>query len=1203
MGGVAKDDEKLNRDLCKPGCKVFYWEPEHAWSLGTVTEDTGKHFAVTGAEYCATKKGALQACDKLTDDKIWPAREDVLDEDCDDLLNLTVLHDATIQRCLYVRYMKDVVYTFIGQIVVALNPWNFKIPHYVDAKMPDYLREGEVIKENLPHSWAQAHNTWYDLRRDSENQTILISGESGAGKTEAAKIVMKYLGSLSCLHGTEATKDAAKQVAFNINQASPVLEGFGNAKTVRNDNSSRFGKFMKVQFDGDGVLVGAFTIKYLLEKSRIVTASPNERVYHAFYLLVKGKDAGKYSATKPAAEYHCNAGKCVDIPGVDDGEDYSLCLDAMTNCGFDDAQKDGVWRVVGGIVQAMQVAFKAKGDECELEPSSVPASEACCSLWQVDAAKMRKEMVETQMKTRDGIVTRKLNKDKAKDNLEACVKSVYDELFGWQVEQINRLTDTGGGQNFIGLLDIFGFEDFELNSFEQICINLANETLQNHYNSYIFRKDMDECRAEGIDTADVQCPDNMPCLNMLNQKTGILGLLDDSCKMQTGTDADYLKSVIEGHSKNPFFATARMAKDTFIVKHYAADVTYTVRNWREKNMDTLKPEMKHLMRASAQPLIASLIKEPDEEKKTQVFVGGYFKEQLGQLMALINSTNPHWIRCVKPHPAKKPLMVDGITMMKQLESSGVLGTVKIRKAGFPVRIKYDKFVVRFKCMLSELPPPRDATADVKAYCSKVVAAAGIEPLRAQCGSSMMFLKNDANQQLELFRERAMKRHYQCLWAHGRSKLSEQRRRGRLRLWAARLVQSEARDFLVRSAAAREEKKRREEAERKAREELERRLEQERREKEKRERELAEARRKREEEERRKREERMAETREAMAVRLQCVVRGWLYRLSQYREYVEQMRAQVEEAIEESVAQQHRRAADLDDRRRRAEDMDRKITQLAKERAARLRKGDTQRVRSAQAASRWEERRRQIEAAAREREQHRERIERRERIRLAGEQRERYERDMAERRRENERRRKELERAAEEARERGERLRRRWDEQPRSEDISRAAQLLFAEQAAQRARSSEQESLVGPAPQGLPPRAAAAERQRRFAAACLRYDAQQEWEATREQRVARELSRERKARRHRQQRAALAAAQRYTSPPPPLSPGGLNPRQLELEELHGRRLEAELAYQQQYASRDTLDALVALRERALAEARRRRKEERRRLRETVWEEDC
>ena len=804
---MIKDGEKLNRELCRPGSKVYYWEPEHAWSIGEVEDDDGKVFTVKGVDYSASKKGKLETIEKLGEDKVWPVREDVVDEDVDDLLNLTILHDATIQRCLYVRYMRDVVYTNIGAIVVALNPWNFKIPWYVDDNMPKYLSEGETIKDNLPHSWAQAHNTWHDLRRDNESQTILISGESGAGKTEAAKIVMKYLGCLSCIHGSSEDKENARKVAFNINQASPVLEGFGNAKTVRNDNSSRFGKFMKVQFCSSGNLIGAYTIKYLLEKSRIVTSSKNERVYHAFYLLSKGRDAGKYNISD-IENSHINSGQAMNIEGVDDSEDYDLCLTAMRDCGFSDEDVDGVWRVVSGVLHCLRTTFDAIDDDsCEVSPSGMQYLTSATDQWGVGPDNLSFEFTTLTLETREGPVMAKLNSVKAIDARDAVCKALYDQVFGWEVEKINRNTDSGTGENYIGLLDIFGFEDFEYNSFEQICINLANETLQNHYNNFIFNKDMDDCRAEGIDVTEVTCPDNGPCLRLMTDKIGIFGLLDDECAMGKGSDAGFMQKVEENCSSNPFFALKKLSKSAFIVHHYAASVTYTVEGWLDKNRDTLKPTMKSLMRSSSIPLIASLIPPHDENAK-KVTVGGFFREQLSLLMALINSTNPHWIRCVKPHPAKKPLLVDGITMMTQLESSGVLGTVKIRKAGYPVRPTFPRFLSRYKVIVSGPYPAMDSPTKVLAdFSAKILKEAGFDKLKAQIGKTRVFLKNDANQQLEALRVKALRNHIICIKQFSWTTISEQMTRRKNWSASCRTIQEEVRDWISRTASTRAELRR------------------------------------------------------------------------------------------------------------------------------------------------------------------------------------------------------------------------------------------------------------------------------------------------------------------------------------------------------------------------------------------------------------
>eukprot|EP01060_Flectonema_neradi_P039446 TRINITY_DN868_c0_g1_i1.p1 TRINITY_DN868_c0_g1~~TRINITY_DN868_c0_g1_i1.p1 ORF type:complete len:1427 (+),score=281.74 TRINITY_DN868_c0_g1_i1:715-4995(+) len=810
MVGKIKDEERLNRALCQPGAKVFYFDPNYAWAIGTVLEDTGKHFKVEGEIASASEvtDSSLTTCNKLGEDEIWPVREDVVDEQFDDLLNLTVLHDATIQRCLYIRYMDNIVYTNIGAIVVALNPWNFKIPHYMEDYMPRYLAEGEVIKENRPHSWAQAHNTYFELRRDNQNQCILISGESGAGKTEAAKIVMKYLGSVSCMTGSDEAKEAARRIAFSIEQASPILEGFGNAKTVRNPNSSRFGKFMKVQFASDGFLVGAFTIKYLLEKSRIVTASPGERVYHAFYLLVKGRDASKYGLGEPEA-YHTNAGRCIDIPGVDDHEDYDICLSAMDNCGFAPEEKEGLWKSVAGIMHLLQVKFVAvDSDSCKVEPSTDPLVDAASDIWGTSASDMRVELVKTTTGSGDSQFVKLLTTEKAADVRDALVKSLYDQLFQWEVDAINKTTDIGTGENWIGLLDIFGFEDFEINTFEQICINLANETLQNHYNDFIFTKDMAECRGEGIDVTEVVRPDNLPCLNLLRSRTGVFGLLDDECSLGKGSDQQFLDKVKDTNGKNPFFSVKKFSKNSFMIAHYAATVNYTVEGWLDKNRDTLKPAMRLLMRASTVPFIAGLIEAPDENAKKDT-VGGFFRKQLDSLMQLINSTNPHWIRCVKPHPNKKPLQVHGVQMMVQLESSGVLGTVKIRKAGFPVRPTFEKFIARFRVIVPpETHPALDADVKTKSeFCLSVCQAAGIEKLKAQSGLSKMFLKNEASQHLEAVRDKVLKERCNTLKQFAYYQLSISLvcyKRTVANFHAnARTIQQKCRQWLLRSAEIRE----------------------------------------------------------------------------------------------------------------------------------------------------------------------------------------------------------------------------------------------------------------------------------------------------------------------------------------------------------------------------------------------------------------
>ena len=452
----------------KVGSLCFYNNRKDAiesWAVGTVTDMSSK-ISVKNMDDGKNHTGILN-------DDCIVARDDLLDEDVNDLLLLTILHDATLLRCLKLRYYKDVVYTKIGAIVVALNPFNYKIPHYMETAMPSYLEEGSVIKKNLPHSWSVANDTYWEMINNQQNQCVLVSGESGAGKTEAAKIVMKYLSAVSCLKGGDEQKAAAHQVGVKIINASPILEAFGNAKTVRNPNSSRFGKFSKVKFDQQGFLVGNGVTKYLLEKSRIITASPNERVYHAFYLCAKGKHSSSFGLSAPSAYRSLNSGGCLDIEDVDDGDDYAECLNAMDAVGIAAGDQTAIWRLVAGLLHFGNVAFEASGaDASQVATSSNKELDLAISSFMVDKAVMYKELLTVTRHLNGENITSTLTKPAASDGRDALLKVTYDGIFTWLVNKINETTDTSADRvgNWIGLLDIFGFEDFEYNSFEQVCV-------------------------------------------------------------------------------------------------------------------------------------------------------------------------------------------------------------------------------------------------------------------------------------------------------------------------------------------------------------------------------------------------------------------------------------------------------------------------------------------------------------------------------------------------------------------------------------------------------------------------------------------------------------------------------------------------------------------------------------------------------------
>ena len=713
----------------EPGADCLFYEgEEHAWTPGKVVSWDGK-FASCQSNANTNPKFTWEngsVVEKLKPEDVYMVNRDILEEDVQDLLSLTVLHDSTLLNVLRMRYFQNYIYTNIGAITVALNPFNFKIPWYTDDNMPKYLAEGDRIETQIPHSWATAHNTYFEMMtadHDPYNQCILVSGESGAGKTEASKIVMKYLAAISCKSGTEAQKAAAIAVGTNINITSAPLEAFGNARTSRNDNSSRFGKWMKVKFDTDGFLVGAHITKYLLEKSRIVTAQAGERVYHSFYLICRANEKKNWDIGGDGEYSNTSAGGQSSNKEFDTPDEFTEVWKNLLELGVDVETLDSIWRVVAGVMDLENVDFDVDGEGSKISSKSSGWVDKCQKQWQISLEDLKRELVITTMVTRDGEIPVPLNPTKARDGRSALTKSLYDHEFSWVIEKCNKSLDVDTEGRWIGLLDIFGFEDFEYNSFEQLCINLANESLQNHYNAYIFERDMDECRAEGIDVTQVEFPDNTPCLRMMVFKGGIFALLDEECSLGKGSPETFLSKITDycqgEKSYEPFFTRDRLATTSFIIHHYAGSVSYEVGEFLDKNRDTLKPAFKHMMRASSNSFIADLIDEP-EENAQKITVGGFFKTQVADLMALINSTNPHWIRCVKPHPAKAPLNFHGVKTMQQLASSGVLGTVRIRKAGFPVRIPFEQFTEKYNIISSAGSDP-----------ASIIKASGIDPMTAQ----------------------------------------------------------------------------------------------------------------------------------------------------------------------------------------------------------------------------------------------------------------------------------------------------------------------------------------------------------------------------------------------------------------------------------------------------------------------------------------
>jgi myosin heavy subunit len=586
------------------------------------------------------------------------------------------------------------------------------------------------------------------MRTFEKNQSIIVSGESGAGKTESAKIVVKYLGKVSTQQCDASERASAQAVTDRVNSTSPILEAFGNAKTERNDNSSRFGKFMKIQFAGSGVMIGSLIEVYLLEKSRIVTHGRHERSYHSFYQLLRGSSATQRDRLhlEDATQYKSLAvGNATVITGVDDAEDYQVVCEAMSIVGMSEDDKQGVWDAVAGVLNCLRVEFDENADnESGVTAATEQFLDRAAQIWAISTEELKKELVSTTTTVRGETFVRRLTASQATDTKDGLSKALYERLFLCLVDKINALINNEPNTvRWIGLLDIFGFESFDAkNSFEQVCINLANETLQNHYNTVIFTQDMEECRAEGIDTASVVFYDNQPCLDLICGKVSILALLDEECVLGKGSDDGFCDKVITTFKSHANLIPPKTEKGVFTIRHYAGDVKYTVSGFREKNMDPLKDELKLLLRSSKSALVAALLPEPEDRRGKALTVGGIFRQQLHRLMTTINSTHPHWIRCVKPHPAKKAKMFHGAEVMKQLCCAGVLETVRIRKMSYSMRFTFDDFWRMFRNILARKldgGTTRDAAR-------RIIDAVGLGPEVAQVGKTKAFLKFDGYHQ-------------------------------------------------------------------------------------------------------------------------------------------------------------------------------------------------------------------------------------------------------------------------------------------------------------------------------------------------------------------------------------------------------------------------------------------------------------------------
>jgi myosin-5 len=568
------------------------------------------------------------------------------------------------------------------------------------------------------------------MLRDQKNQTIVVSGESGAGKTVSAKYIMRYFATRESPDNPGRRRgkaDSMSETEEQILATNPIMEAFGNAKTTRNDNSSRFGKYIEILFNKQTDIIGAKIRVYLLERSRLVFQPLKERNYHVFYQLIAGAtDAERAELSlKPVEEFsYLNQGSAPVIDGVDDKAEFNATRESLTKVGVPPETQAGIWRLLGALLHIGDIKITATRTDSNLSPDE-PALVKACGLLGIDANSFAKWTVKKQLITRGEKIVSNLTQQSAIVVRDSVAKFIYSSMFDWLVERTNESLATeqilAQAQTFIGVLDIYGFEHFAKNSFEQFCINYANEKLQQEFNAHVFKLEQEEYVREKIDWQFIDFADNQPCIDLIEGKLGVLSLLDEESRLPMGSDEQFVTKLHHNFSgdKHKFYKKPRFGKSSFTVCHYAVDVTYESDGFIEKNRDTVPDEHMEVLKASSNKFllevldVAALIREK-ETASTQSAkpgatmsagrriavnrkptLGGIFKASLIELMHTINSTDVHYIRCIKPNEAKAAWQFDGPMVLSQLRACGVLETVRISCAGYPTRWTYEEFALRY----------------------------------------------------------------------------------------------------------------------------------------------------------------------------------------------------------------------------------------------------------------------------------------------------------------------------------------------------------------------------------------------------------------------------------------------------------------------------------------------------------------------------
>ncbi|CAN7975068.1 unnamed protein product [Ixodes persulcatus] len=683
----------------------------------------------------------------------------------EDMISLGDLHEAGILRNLLIRYNENLIYTYTGSILVAVNPYQI-LPIYTAEQIKLY--KDKKIGELPPHIFAIGDNAYTNMKRFHINQCVIISGESGAGKTESTKLILQYLAAISGQHSW---------IEQQILEANPILEAFGNAKTIRNDNSSRFGKYIDIHFNKQGVIEGAKIEQYLLEKSRIVSQasllplSPS-RNYHIFYCMLSGlskEDKAKLEIQDASKYHYLTQGGSITCEGRDDAAEFADIRSAMKVLMFSDHEIWDILKILAIVLHLGNIKYKPTMiDNLDaVEIVSAGSVQNAAKILEVSA--LHQHLIDA-LSTRtifahgDTVVST-MSVDQSKDVRDAFVKGIYGRMFVWIVNKINSAiykpkSAAGHYRTSIGVLDIFGFENFMVNSFEQFCINYANENLQQFFVRHIFKLEQEEYNLECINWQHIEFVDNQDCLDLIAVKPmNIMALIDEESKFPKGTDQTLLNKLHKTHGTNKNYLKPKSDINTaFGLSHFAGVVFYDARGFLEKNRDTFSADLIQLIQVSNNKFLQNLFVNDigmgtDTRKKTPT-LSAQFKRSLDSLMKALSQCHPFFIRCIKPNENKKPMMFDRELCCKQLRYSGMMETIRIRRAGYPIRHTFREFVERYRFLIPGVGPVHKV--DCRAATARITAAV-LGKADFQMGKTKVFLKDAHDLFLEQERDRVLTR--------------------------------------------------------------------------------------------------------------------------------------------------------------------------------------------------------------------------------------------------------------------------------------------------------------------------------------------------------------------------------------------------------------------------------------------------------------